>query len=59
MQVIKKTKDFIVIKNSNGTYMKLTNSEQKELLFKLETVTMTTLPNGTVDSRKGECLTDL
>lgn len=58
MQIVKKTENFIVIKNCNGTYMTLTNNEQKELLFKLETVTMTTLPNGTVDGRKGKCLLD-
>ena len=58
MQVIKKTKDFIVIKSSNGTCMKLTNSEQKDLLFKLELVTMTPTPNGTVDGRRGKCLTE-
>ena len=56
MQIVKKTQDFIVIKNCNGTYMTLTNSEQKELLFKLETVTIPTFPNGKVDGRKGKCL---
>ncbi|AUS02909.1 hypothetical protein NVP2275O_328 [Vibrio phage 2.275.O._10N.286.54.E11] len=57
MQIIKKTKDFIVVKNSNGSYQTIPNNEVVEFAEQLYTVN--NLKPGVVDGRRGECLTDV
>ncbi len=57
MEIIKKTNDFVVVRNGRGAHMKLTNDERLELMLKL--AKLDNVPNGNVDGRRGQCLTEI
>jgi hypothetical protein len=58
MDIIKKTDKFVVIKNKNGTCIKLELEDLSDFILKLQILTFeqNVLKNQTVDGRKGHCI---
>ena len=54
MQIIKKTKDFIVVQNNQGIFQTIPNNEISDFIEAL-TVIQDMNP-GSVDGRRGECM---